>query len=71
MICPYCEQGELYIAHIKNIERKVVLCQECDSIWAIDEDVSNRTGTNLQDFMLSQGKECDWSLIVDLQKYEL
>lgn len=42
MICPRCEQGEVFEAHVKGSGVQIFVCDECDAVWfsLIDVGVS-------------------------------
>ncbi len=69
MYCPYCDEGELYTAIIKKLEKKIYICEECDSIWTTD-DISDETGSNFSSYMESEGLEALWSELCDVRKID-
>lgn len=43
--CPYCGQGSLYRITIRKIRIVSYICDECDTVWLMYEDVGSGTGT--------------------------
>lgn len=39
-VCPICYGDILYLLEIKEINKIVKICLECDSIWLNDEDTT-------------------------------
>ena len=67
MICPYCNQGPVRAAKIKlesSKSERVQYCDECDTVWLLNESISNETGKNFEDFMTERRLAADWNLIV-------
>lgn len=42
MICPCCEQGLVLLARIKKSNTRILICEECDTVWL--KDVSLQAG---------------------------
>lgn len=59
MLCPYCRQGEILSALVKKINEKIMICDECDTVWLgrVDKDI----GLNMHAFMASRGLPPLWS----------
>jgi hypothetical protein len=63
-VCPRCGQGVLLIATIKASREEVVVCDECEALWA---GKGERSATNFQDllmFLKSKGVEGAWEALV-------
>ena len=58
MICPYCEQGLVLPAQIKKTNKRILICDECDTIWL--KDVNLQTGMGFDAFMKKEGCEANW-----------
>ena len=44
MYYPYCEQGKIKKAIIKSSGEMIFICEECDTVWASHEKISDTTG---------------------------
>lgn len=44
------------------------MCSECDTVWLVDQPVSDQEGTTFDKYMLSLGVVPDWS---DIEKLEM
>ncbi len=55
MICPYCQQGEILNAVVKQTNEKIKICDECYALWLENEPISNSSGSNIDDFMKKRG----------------
>ncbi len=61
MLCPYCECGMILKARIKNIDKEIYICEECDTAW--EEEINNETGIGLDKYMKKIGKCGGWNEI--------
>ena len=67
MICPYCEQGNILNVVVKKSGRKVLICEECDTIWLREIDVE--TGIGFDTFMSNEVGNANWSELKVLAKH--
>ena len=37
MLCPYCEYGMVLRAKIKDLDKKIYICEECDTVGEFHE----------------------------------
>lgn len=44
MVCPKCGEGELIRIILKMTGEKATLCDYCQTLWLIGEDISGSTG---------------------------
>ena len=44
MCCPYCYQGKIVKAVVKNSGEMIFICEECDTVWTSHEKISDATG---------------------------
>ena len=58
LICPYCEQGIIIKAKIKKLNKKILVCPECDTIW--EKDCNLNEGVFFAKFMKKNGLENNW-----------
>ena len=58
MKCPYCEEGEIVVAKIKNSGKIINICEECDTVW--EDKINNQTGMNFDTYMQSKGFYASW-----------
>jgi hypothetical protein len=68
LICPYCEQDDVWEVRLKDPEQNVVMCLECETVWLAPGDVKYGKGLNFEDFMAGHGRKADWTGIVKLEK---
>jgi hypothetical protein len=33
LICPYCEQDDVWEVRLNDLERNAVICLECETVW--------------------------------------
>ena len=59
MICPYCEQGNILVARIKKNDKRIFVCDECDTVWT--REVNLQTGIGFDAFMENEGCEAKWN----------
>ena len=52
-ICPYCEQGNVIYARIKDNSHIYRFCPECDTIW--HDKIDDKSGQGLKSFLESKG----------------
>lgn len=61
MLCPRCGYGTLYAARIRASGVTVNLCDECDAMWLVGEEIRPDTfhdlTTHLQDNGIELSKE--------------
>ncbi len=67
-VCPYCQQDDLWHARVDGVERKVIICAECDTLWSEGEEVTYGTGKNFDTFMSLQAKQANWAAVTRLSK---
>ena len=68
-ICPFCEQDTVWRVRMKtSCEQEFLMCSECDTVWLVDQPVSDQEGTTFDKYMLSLGVVPDWS---DIEKLEM
>lgn len=58
MICPYCEQGEVLAAKLIKKNKKIFVCDECDTVWL--EKIDMQAGIRFDIFMESEGCRVSW-----------
>lgn len=52
-ICPYCEQGNVVYARIKDDSHLYRYCCECETVWY--DKIDDRSGQGLKAFLESKG----------------
>jgi hypothetical protein len=68
LICPYCEQDDIWEVRLKDLDQDAVMCLECDTVWRAADDVAYGKGLNFEDFMAARGREPDWGGVLRLRK---
>lgn len=68
MICPRCEQGELFKAMIRKNNRIIFICNECDAIWFSFNDIGSSPWLDFGTYMEEQGLSPLWNELMDLRK---
>lgn len=61
MLCPYCEYGMILKARIKDIDKEICICEECDTVW--EEEINDETGVGFVKYMKKIGKCGSWDEI--------
>lgn len=54
MLCPYCEYGMILKERIKDIDKEIYICEECDTVW--EEEINDKTGVGFAKYMKKIGK---------------
>lgn len=67
--CPYCEQADLWVIEIADIDGHAVMCRECDTVWWREQVVDGR-GMTFGNFMEAKGLPKDWNRIDWISKFE-
>ena len=57
-ICPYCGQGAVRKAKIKENGKNIFICEECDTVW--EKEVNDKTGVSLKFFLKNEGIDVSW-----------
>jgi hypothetical protein len=70
VICPYCEQDDVWEVAIVGAADAAFMCLECDTVWATGERIEDGFGTVFHDFMPARNLPEDWSLVKKLRKLE-
>lgn len=62
MQCPTCgEYGDLLHATIRKTGQQVIVCSECDLLWAHpQQDIDASRATDVESFLVQAGIEPDW-----------
>jgi hypothetical protein len=68
LVCPYCEQDDVWEIELAGSDRRAIMCLECDTVWDTPNDVVDGKGVNFESFMVNEGREVDWSLIKKVRK---
>ena len=68
VICPYCEQDDLWVVRLNTLGRNAVLCYECETTWLVPSDVEFGKGQNFEKFMDEHSQKADWDQVVKIQK---
>ena len=42
--CPYCDQGWLQKAMVKATKEIIFICDECDTVWDLGDQITNQSG---------------------------
>ena len=63
MLCPYCEYGMVLRAKIKDLDKKIYICEECDTVW--EEVINDETGVGFAEYMKKMGKNQGKKLLPD------
>jgi len=68
-LCPYCQQDAIWRVRLKvKPELCFSLCFECDSVWLLDQPISDQVGTTFEKYMQALGRTADWK---DIEKLEV
>lgn len=58
-VCPFCGEGPIYKAVVKENLKTIYICAECDTVWEpIAQDVEI---TNYTSYMNKLGKAALWN----------
>lgn len=66
--CPFCDgNGAIHQAKIKNTNKIIYICNECDTIWHTRE-VKEENCDNFQTYMLEEfGLTATWDNLQDIK----
>lgn len=65
VICPFCDQGVVYKAKVREFSEEIYICGECDTVWE-SSDLSEEKCTRFDVYMNKRGREGVWSELTDL-----
>jgi hypothetical protein len=68
LACPYCQQEYVWEIELKLLNRRAVMCFECDTVWDTVEEVQDSKGCSFDDFMAKLGVAADWKLVGKVQQ---
>jgi transposase-like protein len=68
MICPRCEQGDIYEAKIKGGKIIIYICEECEATWFDFTDIENKKWVDYGTYMEGKGLPPLWSELSELRK---
>lgn len=51
MICPYCQQGTIMKAIVNKTKEKIMICDECDTVWENADAISDLNGVSFDTYM--------------------
>lgn len=68
LACPYCQQDDVWEIELKSLNRRAVMCFECDTVWDTVADVQDGKGCGYDDFMAKLGMAADWKLAEKVRK---
>lgn len=63
ILCPYCEQSDMWRVSIEGVGNDLVMCGECDTVWKREESIAYGFGKCYEEFMAACGLEADWKRI--------
>ncbi len=69
IICPYCEEGEIWEINIESYKNEFLMCFECDTIWNTNDDINIHTGCSYEFFFVNKKLKPDWSIIKKIKKF--
>lgn len=53
VVCPRCDgNGFLFQATIQPLDKTVIMCDECEAVWAWPIEITNISTNNFQDFTI-------------------
>lgn len=59
MICPFCNQGNAVKMLVKALNKQILICEECETVW-VDND-GDEYCTNFTDYMKYHSLKPIWS----------
>ena len=68
LLCPYCEQENVWEIELRPSNRRAVMCFECDTVWESTTDVKDGKGVRFEDYMTKLGLPADWKLAEKLKQ---
>jgi hypothetical protein len=63
LACPYCQQIDVWETKVQLVNRQVVMCFECDTVWDCVADVQDGKGCGFEHFMTQLGLAVDWKRV--------
>ena len=65
MICPLCEQGDLFYAIIKGTTHRIIVCPECDAAWTHIENANQLYNcSTIEQVLLSYNLDNSWKNLI-------
>lgn len=68
LACPYCEQVDVWEIEVQSVNRRAIMCFECDTVWDTLTDVKDGKGCGFKKFMANLGLAADWKLAVKVRQ---
>lgn len=59
--CPYCGQGWLQKAMVKATKEIIFICDECDTVWDLGDQITNQTGIAFGTYAKDKKIKALWS----------
>ncbi|WP_145361196.1 hypothetical protein [Alienimonas californiensis] len=66
--CPYCGQTALWRAAVEGVAGEVVMCFECDTVWADGAATVYGEGLEFERFMSARGRAPDWQAVREIKR---
>lgn len=63
LVCPVCEQDYVKKVKITPVQRIVILCEECRSLWETNKPVGVETRVFYADYMKQFGLQASWNYV--------
>ncbi len=70
VICPYCEQDDVWEVSIDQVWNKAFMCLECDTVWNESEPIMDGYGLVFRDVMSARGLSANWKAVRKIRKLE-
>ncbi|WP_427340822.1 hypothetical protein [Caloranaerobacter sp. DY30410] len=71
LYCPVCLNGAygfVYKARIKNRNKEIFICDECEAVWESEEDILNNQFEEFEEYMHKKGLKPLWSELTDIEE---
>jgi hypothetical protein len=66
--CPGCGQAWVRHFRVRELERDIYLCGECETMWLSRDEIGEESPTSFSDFMRQQGLRAVWSEIEEISE---
>ncbi len=69
ILCPRCDQDYVVRAVIKPLDFKILICPECEAMWAKDTPVLKQTFFNYWAFTSAHNLPCTWDILEQVEDW--
>jgi ribosomal protein L37AE/L43A len=66
IICPGCNQGRVFHVRIKASDKRIFVCEECETTWMSREEIGVKQPVNFAQFLRANELKGEWAEVEDV-----